>query len=32
MTSKIDQTNRRLMIRPSWIATLNWRFRRAAEP
>jgi len=29
MTSKIDQTNRRLMIRPSRIATLNWRFRRS---
>ena len=28
LTSKIDQTNRRLMIRPSRIATLNWRFRR----
>jgi len=28
MTSKIDQTNRPLMIRPSRIATLNWRFRR----
>ena len=28
MTSKIDPTDQRLMIRPSRIATLNWRFRR----
>src|SRR5438094_6148052 len=28
MTSKIDRTDRRLMIRPSRIATLTWRFRR----
>jgi hypothetical protein len=28
MTSKIDQTNRRLMIRPSRIETLTRRFRR----
>src|SRR5439155_1540673 len=31
MTSKIDPTDQRLMIRPSRIATLNWRFRRGGR-